>query len=177
MLRRRVVAFGVDAEDERRVFVLRRLRDDHLLDAVVQVLAREVSICEEASGLHDDLDADAAPGDLRWLALGEHGNRLAIDDEPAVADFDRARVAAVVRVVFQQVRVGLRIDKIVDGDDFKLIAMSLLDRLQYLPSDAAEAVDADFRDHVVVLSSSAGRRSRLRRSQYLLIVTLSVQTG
>ena len=46
-------------------------------------------------------------------------------------------------------RVGLRIDEVVDGDDFELLAVALFDRLQDLASDAAKAVDPDASRHNV----------------------------
>ena len=49
------------------------------------------AVGEEAGRLDDDLDAGVAPGDLRRVALGEDLDRLAVDDEAAVAGLRRRR--------------------------------------------------------------------------------------
>lgn len=51
--------------------------------------------------------------------------------------------AAVVRIVFEQMEVGFRIEEVVNGDDFHFILIFGVQSAEDLPADTAETVDAD----------------------------------
>ena len=67
---------------------------------------------------------------------------------PSSVARDVGVVAAVGRVVLQQVGEGVRAGQVVDGDDLEqVVEAALLDRLEDLAADPAEAVDRDPVDH------------------------------
>ena len=119
---------------------------------MVQVPARSFRVGEDACALDHDLHAVVAPGNLRGVTLGDDRDPLAVDNEVAVDHIDVARVAAVVGVVLEQVRVGLRVCQVVDRHDLEVIAMEVEHALEHLPTDSAEAVDANVRRHEGLLS-------------------------
>lgn len=82
--------------------------------------------------------ADTQPAELRALAEVE---RLALD-------LHRTAEAAVHRVVFQQVGVGLDRAGGVDLDDLNVVARGFGDMGQRAAADAAKAIDADGDGHV-----------------------------
>ena len=116
VVRGRVVAILVDAEDDRDVLVLGRRADDHLLRAGVEVRLGLRRVGEDARALEDDVDAQIAPRQRRRIPLGEDLDLAAVDDDRAVAGPDITRVRAVGRIVLEQVRVHLRVDEVVDRD-------------------------------------------------------------
>jgi hypothetical protein len=144
----RVVKLVVDAEDDRKVLVFAGGRDDALLRAaLVDVRARLRRVGEAARRLDDDVDAVGFPRNKARLLFRRNRDRVAVDDDLPVFDFDRALIGAVGRVVLHQVGVRLRVDEVVDGDDLQLVAMALVDRLDDLAADAAEPVDSDLLAH------------------------------
>ena len=70
----------------------------------------------------------------------------AVDDERIRGRRDLTFVVAVVGVVLEEVGVHLRVGEIVHRDDLEL-RVPLEDRLQELPADASETVDADAHTH------------------------------
>jgi hypothetical protein len=68
--------------------------------------------------------------------------------------------APIVAVVLEEMGVGLAVGEVVDGDDLKPIAVVVADRLEDLPADASEAVDADLRAHATpsLVKHAAGQR-------------------
>ena len=85
-----VVGVVVHAQHERHVGLGGRRGDDHLLRARVQVLGGVGALGEEAGRLDHDLGADVAPGQRRGIALGEHAQLLAVDDQAVVGGLDLA---------------------------------------------------------------------------------------
>jgi len=60
----------VHTDYDGQVLILSGGADDHLLGAAgLRCGARLLSVCEEACGLDDDLDAEVFPGDRRGVAL------------------------------------------------------------------------------------------------------------
>ena len=146
VMRGRVVAVLVDAEDDRDVLALGRGADDDLLRAGVEVRAGLRGVGEEAGALEDDVDAEVAPRQVGRIPLGEDLDLAAVDDDRRVAGPNVAGVRAVGRVVLEQERVHLGVDEVVDGDDLD-VRGALDERLERLPTDPAEAVDADAGGH------------------------------
>ena len=66
---------------------------------------------------------------------------------PSFAATSRGLEGAVDAVVLEQVREGLRVGQIVDGDDFDVVDLALDERAQDAATDATETVDADLGGH------------------------------
>ena len=135
-----VVAVEVDAQGDGDVGVGRRGRDDHLLRPGLEVLGGVVALREQAGRLDHDVDAEVAPGQRRGIALGEHLDRLAVDDDRPVALGDLAREAAEDRVVLEQVGERAHVGDVVDGDELEL-GPGLVGGPEQVAPDAPEAVD------------------------------------
>jgi hypothetical protein len=103
----------------------------------------------------DDVDAEVAPGQVRRVAVGEDLERLAVDDQLAVADLDRARVRAEDRVVLEQLAERLGVRQVVDGDPLD-VGVARVGGAEQVAADAAEAVDPDTYGHGRVQSFLRG---------------------
>lgn len=146
----------VDAEDERLILVLGRSRDDDLLHGATDMCLRSVRVREPTGRFDDDLDSEFSPGNFAWIALREHPDRIAVDDDRVFGELHTSLVLTVHGVVFEEVCEDLRRTEIVDGSDFEVVAVTLHDRLEGLSADAAESVDAHLRGHVVLPSFCVG---------------------
>ena len=138
-----VVLVVVDAEDDRDVGLGRGRRDDHLLRACVDVLlrARRGSVKKPV-----DSSTTSTPRSPQGRFAGsrsrQHLHLLAAGADDAVAERHLAGERAHRGVVLEEVRHRLRVAEVVDRDDLDVGAELLL-RAEEVPSDAAEAVDAD----------------------------------
>src|SRR6185369_2482220 len=112
------------------------------------VAARLGGVGEEPGALEHEVHAHVGPLDLLEVALRRHGHALAVHIQVAVLGRNGALVGAVGRVVLEQMRVGRRVEEVVDGHDLDLVGMACLDRAEHQASDAAKSVDADLRLHV-----------------------------
>ena len=81
---RRVVVAVVDAQHDGDVLVLGRRRDDDLLGAAVDVRPGLGGVGEEAGRLDDDVGAELLPRQRRRVALLEHLDACAADDDVLV---------------------------------------------------------------------------------------------
>ena len=136
----------VDAEDDRRVRLGRRRGDDDLLGAGLEVLGGVRALGEEAGRLDHDVDAEVAPRQVRRVALGQHLDLVAVDDQRVLADLDRARERAEDGVVLEQVAQRAGVREVVDGDDLDVRAR-LVRGAEDVAADPAEAVDPDAYSH------------------------------
>jgi hypothetical protein len=136
----------VHAHHEHRRVVLRRSRENDLLRAGGEVLARAVLVEEDAGRLDHRGGAHRAPGELRRIGLGGAADGLAVDDELTVLDLDRALEATVDGVVLQHVGEVVDLEQIVDRDDVDVTALD--GGAEDHASDAAEAIDTDLDRHV-----------------------------
>ena len=107
-VRGRVVRVGVDAVGERDVGAVGRRADEHPLGAGVEVGAGGLGRGEAAGGLEHDVDAELGPRQVGRVALGEHRDAAAVDDEVVPVDLDRAAEPAERAVVGEQVGEGRR---------------------------------------------------------------------
>src|SRR5450631_248268 len=143
----RVVVLVVDAHDDGDVLALGRRGDDDLLGARGQVLAAALSVLEEAGRLDDDVGADLGPGKVGWVALGEDREApRAGHGDLVVASNDVLAQAAKDAVVLEQVREGLGVRQVVDGDDLDVSAASLHGTVE-VAADAAKAIDTNANSH------------------------------
>ena len=116
------------------------------LAPAVEVLGGVGALGEEAGRLDHDVDAEVAPRQRGRVALGEHLDLVAVDDQGAVGDGDLARERAEDRVVLEQVPERPRVGDVVDGDDLDVRAR-LVRCAEDVAADAAEAVDPDAYSH------------------------------
>ena len=94
-----------------------------------------------------DLDAQVLPRELGRILLGQHFDRLAVDDQIAFLGLDRAVEFSVGRIVFEQVRIGVDVEQVVDRHHFEVLGGAFNHRLEHLPADPAKSVDANFCCH------------------------------
>src|SRR6185503_6005104 len=107
---------------------------------------------EEPRAFENDVDAERLPRQLGRVALGEHLDAVAVDDECAVLDADRAAEPAVRGIVREQVRIDLRIAQVVECDELKVVLLTVFVMgAQDVAPDAAEAVDRYLEGHVRTL--------------------------
>ena len=96
---------------------------------------------EDPGRLHHIVHATLAPRDLRGIALREHGDLVAVDDQLAVLGFDGAVEAAVRRVVLEHVdHVVEGHEGVVDGDHVDALGER---GAEHDAPDATESVDSD----------------------------------
>src|SRR4029079_18838021 len=92
------------------------------------------------------------------VTLGEDLDLVAVDDDRRVTRSDVARVRAVGLVALVQERVHREVDEVVDGDHLD-VRCALDERLERLPTDPTEAVDADAGGHGARPPGRDARRS------------------
>ena len=143
-----VVVALVDTHDEGAVDVLGGSGDDDLLGATVEVGLGLLAVGEEAGGLHDDLDAQVAPGQVGGVALSEHLDVLAVDGDAILVVGDLAVETTKDRVVLEQVGQGLVVRQVVDGDNLDVGAL-LEGGTEEVAADPAEAVNTNAGGHFV----------------------------
>ena len=162
VVHRAVVGLLVDAEDDRGDVVTGgRSRDDDLLGAAGDVLARILGLGEAAGGLDDDVDAQLAPRQVGRVALFEDVDRLAVDDDLVAVELDGRVETARDRVVLQKVRERLVVGEVVDGDDLEVAALGQ-SGAEEVTTNATEPVDSDLYGHrCLLLLRGAGRRTCL----------------
>jgi hypothetical protein len=147
---RRIILRLIDAEDDRDVFTFGRCRDDDLLRAAVDVLARGVGVGEVSGGLENDVDAEVFPRERRRVLLGEYSDFVAVDGDRAVSSLDVALVRAVNRIVFEQVRERVRMSQVIHGDELDVGDTLLLRGAKHLPTDSSKSVDTNANSHSVL---------------------------
>ena len=137
----RVVGALVDAENQSRdIRAGRRSRDDDLLGTGGDVLGGILRLGEATGGLDHDVDTELAPGEVRGVALLEHADGLAVDDDLLAVEFDGGVEAAGDGVVLEQVSEGLVIGEVVDRDDLEVTPLRQC-CAEEVAADAAEPVD------------------------------------
>src|SRR5690606_37116266 len=71
--------------------------------------------------------------------------------------------ASVRGVVLEQVRVGLRVAQVVDGDELQVVLpAAFVVRAQDVAADAAEAVDGDLEGHGITLLTACSTCSAVK---------------
>src|ERR1700733_5373923 len=140
----------IDAVHDGGIDILAARRRDHdLLRAALQMGACLGAAREEAGALENEFGADLTPRQLRRIALREHADAIAVDDHRIALDAYFPREPAVHRVVARQVRIGLRVTQIIDGDDLDLAgALGVVQSAQNVAADAAVAVDSNLDWHM-----------------------------
>jgi hypothetical protein len=143
------VGLVVHAEDEHGGIVLGGGRENDFLGTCSQVLFAACIVQEDAGRFDDDVGADFIPLQVARVFLLREANLLAIDHERIALDANGALEAAVHTVVLQHIGQILRLQQIVDGNDFDVREV-LEGGAQYVASDAAKAVDAYLDSHMLL---------------------------
>ncbi len=143
----RIIGVLVHAQHDRHVRVLGRGRDDHPLGAGREVLAGSFVIGEAARGLDHQINAQVLPGQLLGVLQGQDLDRLAVDDEFAVARLHVRVQRAVHRVVLQQIGERLGIREVVNRDEVQLRIVQRCPK--DVPADPAEPIDSNANSHVL----------------------------
>ena len=103
-------------------------------------------IREEAGRFHDHFHTQLFPGQFGRLALLEHLDGLAVDDELTFAGLDLSVELAVHAVILEQGRQMLGLGQVVDGHDIELLG-PIQHSAENKTADAAKTVDAHFNCH------------------------------
>ena len=152
MVSLRIVLVFVDSQHNRQVFSRGGSRNDDLLGAALgnvvdraldrlALLVDAVFLClEQACGLHDNLHAQAAPGNCRRIRFLECLDALAVHNERLVLHFHFAVEASIVGVVLQQVCHGRQIADVVEGNNLEVSGMIVANGLEHLPADPSKTV-------------------------------------
>ena len=103
---------------------------------------------EKTRAFEHDVHAERAPRQLGRVAHREHLDAVAINDHRVAVDFDLVVEPPVRGVVTREVRVGLGIAQIVDGDDPDIVlTAALVVGAQDVAADAAVTIDGDVGGH------------------------------
>ncbi len=148
VVRAGVVLLVIHPVDNGDVLLLARSRDYDLLRAGLQVVRGGVAVGEPSRGLEHHVHSQVLPRQLRRILLRQHLHFVAIDDDGALGGLDIAIEAAMHRIVFQQVRQGLRIGEVVHCHEVQLSPTQLLCRPDHVSTDAPEPIDSNPYCHV-----------------------------
>ena len=114
------------------------------------------------------IDAEAAPGQLRWITFGADRDFAAADIDPGIAGGDVGWETPMHAVVFKEMRVGRDGPEIVNRNDLDVLAPGLVQRAQDQPADAPKAVDGyPYRHSLPPSISLTDRHCVLRRPRRL----------
>jgi hypothetical protein len=105
------------------------------------VLLQLLALAEHAGRLDHGVDPEIPPGQLRRVALTEHGDAPLGRHELVILQRQGMGKRAHDRVVVEQVTQRIVIEKVIDRHDLNVAA--LLDDAKYGAADAAEPVDCD----------------------------------
>ena len=137
----------IDAIDHGEVGIRSGCRDQHCAGAGLQMRRRFLPRREDPGAFQRHVDAEVGPGQPRRVALAEHLDRPRADVDRAFRHLDRAGEAPVDRIVAQQVRIGLHVAQVVEGDDGEIGAAGFMNCAQDIAADPPEPVDGDANRH------------------------------
>ena len=122
--------------------------NDDLLGATGQVRRSLFPAGEQAGAFQHHVHAQCTPGQLGWIALGQHLDAVAIDDHVTAIDLDLEGEAAVRRVAPGQVGVDVGIAQVVDRHHLDFVgAVGFVQCPQNVAADTAIPVDRDLDCH------------------------------
>src|SRR4029079_15325065 len=109
--------------------------------------AKFCSIREYAGRFDDNINPELFPRQPRRIELIQDGYLPAVDLKHSLTDFYLAGKNPVVRIVTEQVCIGMQIGHVVDGDNIQIVFVALQHRPQAQPSYSAKTVNAYSRSH------------------------------
>jgi hypothetical protein len=142
----RVKGVVIHANNEGRIGVSGRSRNDDVGSASFKMGGGLIAISEEARGLDNDVDAEFLPGKILGIANGGDLQKFAVDKDSVLGCFNSCVEATHDRVVLKQVRHSGHRTQIVGGNDLDISA-GLPHRPEEIAADATEAIDADTDGH------------------------------
>ena len=107
---------------------------------------------KEAGGFDHDIRADFVPFQLGWIAHLREADFFAVDHQVVAVHRDVALEFTVHGIVLQRVGQVIRLQQIVDADDFD-VGKILRCGAKHHASDAAKTVDAYFDCHHLLLKT------------------------
>src|SRR5258706_6177880 len=142
----------VHAEDHGAVHVLLGGgRDDDLPGAGLEVRAGIRLAGETAGALHDDVDAERLPRQLRRVALRDDLDAIAVRHQRVAFHLHGAAERPVHGVVLQQVRIGGGVAEVVDRDELQAVLLAaFIVGAEDVAADAPESVDGYLDRHVLL---------------------------
>ncbi len=141
----RIVHVVVHAQHKRDVLIGGRGGDDYFFYRPTQMFAGLVRVCEMPRGFHHDLSPNGCPVQLRGIFDGKNLQPLTANGDGVRFGLDLFRQTAQNRIVFHQMGQGLRVGQIIDRHELDILPMKA--RPDYVPADAAKAVDGNFYRH------------------------------
>src|SRR5271165_1869069 len=130
----------VDPQDDGRVGILGRCRDDHLLGTLREVHGGAVAVGEPPGRLDHDVDAQIPPRKCRGIGLGEHLQLLSIHLYRTLQGMHVARVGTEDRVVVEQVCKRPGVGQVVGGHPLD-VGPRLLGGTKDVTTDPAKSID------------------------------------
>ena len=97
---------------------------------------------ENTRGFHHDIHAQLAPGQIVRIALGQAGDGPLAHRDPVALHHGVQMGAAVIGIVLQQMKVGLRVEQVVHRHHLGRIAVPGVEGAEHLAAYTAESVDA-----------------------------------
>jgi len=137
----------VDTVDEHRGGILGRSGHDNFLGTSLQVSRGQFFGQEEAGGFDNDVDIECAPSDGGGIFFSEDLNLLAVNDHEVAIDLDVMIEDTMDRVILEHVCQIIRVQKVVDSDDFDVIREVFDGSTENHATNSSESVDTDFNSH------------------------------
>ncbi len=138
---------GVDAVDNRDVFVSGRRRDQNFFRAASQVSRGGFLVGENTGAFEDDIDAVIFPRNRGRIALLVDVDFFAIHNQRVAFIADVEIRAAMDAVILHQMGIGLGIGQIVDRDEFDVGAARFIQGPGDKTTDATKTIDTNFDCH------------------------------
>jgi hypothetical protein len=154
----RIVLLVVHTQDDGHVRALGRGGDDHLLCSGLDVFRCAISRREDAGGLEHDVHAEILPRQLRRILHREDLELVLGHGDPVAGRFHVRLEVAEDRVVLEEMRQGLGVGEIVDGNEVDVRRAQR--RAHDVAANAPKPVDTDpNRHHVPPMRARQSPRS------------------
>jgi hypothetical protein len=115
------------------------------------------------------------PRQTRWIFLAQYGNVPVIDFEPPFSDLHFSREMTIGRIVPEEMRVGMQVGHVVDGDDGQVLFVTLQDSAETQAPNPAKPIDGYVRGHLC--SSPMSAKGNLRGFEYSVVGLMMKQSS
>jgi len=139
----------IHAVDDRRIHIVAPRRGNQDFFRTRRNVRRRLGFAREQAGaLEHKIHAEFGPRQFRRIALRHHADAIAVDHHGIAVDMHFAVKSPMHGVVASQMRIGIGIAQIVDGDDLDGAAvLALVQRTQDIAADSPVTIDAHFYCH------------------------------
>ena len=124
------------------LITLRRCRDDHLACTGFEVQARLLLARKDTGRFHNHIDAEGTPWEVRRIAFSRNVDGRTVDNQVSTGNFNRSVETSVDAVKLQQVRKGVDISQVINGNNREVAAVQHLTEGQ--SADSAKTIDGNF---------------------------------